>query len=166
MFFASFCFTFFVLLRLFRFRFLLLCFDAKRNMPQSETIFASISLVLLQNQRHKNFGAPTLDKEKILSKANFNDQRGNSRTYTYVEVSGHNLESSQTWGFYHSFLPFYKVLFKNKLEFYSLIDCFAWISETIGAVWFSIRFFCFIYNYKCCLFFICKHCLDIRMIYN
>jgi hypothetical protein len=74
--------------------------------------------------------------------------------YTYVEVSKHNLESSQTLGFYHSFLPFYKVLFKNKLEFYLLTFCFVWISETIGVVWFSVRFFCFIflYNYKCCLF--------------
>jgi hypothetical protein len=34
-------------------------------------------------------------------------------------VSGHNLESSQTLGFYLSFLPFYKVLFMNKLEFFS-----------------------------------------------
>ncbi len=66
--------------------------------------------------------------------------RGNSRTYTYVEVSGHNLESSQTWGFYLRFLLFYKMLF-SKLEFSSLIDCFVWISE-------AIRSFCFVYTYK------------------
>ncbi len=30
-------------------------------------------------------------------------------------------------------LHFYKMLFMNKLEFSSLIDCFVWISETIGA---------------------------------
>ncbi len=59
--------------------------------------------------------------------------RGNSRTYTYVEVSGHNLESSQTWGFYLRFLPFYKMLF-SKLEFSSLIDCFVRISETVRVV--------------------------------
>jgi len=97
-------------------------------------------------------------------------QRGNSRTNTYVEVSGHNLESSQTWGFYHSFLPFYKVLFKNKLEFSSLIDCFVWISETIGVVWFSVRFSALFITINVVYldkeFFMCKHCLDIRIIYN
>jgi hypothetical protein len=31
-------------------------------------------------------------------------------------------------------LPFYKVLFMNRLEFSSLIDCFVWISETIRVV--------------------------------
>jgi len=73
--------------------------------------------------------------------------RGNSRTYTYVEVSGHNLESSQTWGFYLRFLPFYKMLF-SKLEFSSLINCFVWISETIRVVWLSVRSFCFVSTYK------------------
>ncbi len=42
--------------------------------------------------------------------------------------------------FLPSFLPFYKMLFMNKLEFTSLIDCFVWISVTIGVVWFSVRF--------------------------
>ncbi len=73
--------------------------------------------------------------------------RGNSRTYTYVEVSGHNLKSSQTWGFYLRFLPFYKMLF-SKHEFSSLIDCFVWISETIRVVWLSVRSFCFVYTCK------------------
>jgi hypothetical protein len=27
----------------------------------------------------------------------------------------------------------------NKLEFSPVIDCFGWISETIGVVWFSVR---------------------------
>jgi hypothetical protein len=31
-------------------------------------------------------------------------RRWNSWTYTFLEVFGHNLESSQTWGFYLSFL--------------------------------------------------------------
>ncbi len=83
--------------------------------------------------------------------------RGNSRTYSYVEVSGHNLESSLTWGFYLRFLPFYKMLF-SKLEFSSLIDCFVWISETIREVWLSVRSFCFVYTYNN------KHGLDIKMI--
>ncbi len=74
-------------------------------------------------------------------------QRGNSRTYTYVEVSGHNRESSQTWGFYLRFLPFYKMLF-SKLEFSSLIDCFVWISETIRVLWLSVSSFCLVYTYK------------------
>ncbi len=74
-------------------------------------------------------------------------QRGNSRKYTYVEVSGHNLESSQTWSFYLRFLPFYKILF-SKLEFSSLIDSFVWISETIRVIWLSVRSFCFVYIYK------------------
>jgi hypothetical protein len=34
----------------------------------------------------------------------------------------------------------------------SLIDCFAQISETIGGLWFSVRFFCFVYTNKFCLF--------------
>jgi hypothetical protein len=37
-------------------------------------------------------------------------------------------------------LPFYKMLFKNKLEFSSLIDCLVWISESVGEVRFTIRF--------------------------
>ncbi len=39
-----------------------------------------------------------------------------------------------------SSLPFYKMLFMNKLEFSSFIDCFVGISETIEVVWFSVRF--------------------------
>jgi hypothetical protein len=30
--------------------------------------------------------------------------------------------------------------FMHKLEFSSLIDCFVWISETIGVVWFFLGF--------------------------
>ncbi len=37
-------------------------------------------------------------------------------------------------------LSFYKMLFMNKLEFSSLTDCFIKISETIGVVWFSVKF--------------------------
>jgi hypothetical protein len=39
-----------------------------------------------------------------------------------------------------SFSTFYKMLFMNKLEFSSLIDCLVWISESIGEVRFTIRF--------------------------
>ncbi len=36
--------------------------------------------------------------------------------------------------------PFYKMLFKYKVEFSSLVDCFVWISKSIGVVWFSVKF--------------------------
>jgi hypothetical protein len=49
--------------------------------------------------------------------------RWNSWKYNFVEVSGHNLENSLTWGFYLR-LPFNKMLFINNLEFSSLVDCF------------------------------------------
>jgi hypothetical protein len=52
--------------------------------------------------------------------------RFTEREFKNVEVSGQNLESSQTSGFYLRFLPFYKMLF-SKLEFSSLIDYFVWI---------------------------------------
>jgi hypothetical protein len=55
--------------------------------------------------------------------------RWNSWKYILVEVSGHNLEIS-------SFLPFYKNM--NKIAFSSMFDCFVWISETKGVVWFSV----------------------------
>jgi hypothetical protein len=34
---------------------------------------------------------------------------------------------------------FYKMLHKNKIVFSSIVDCFVWISETKGVVWFSVR---------------------------
>jgi hypothetical protein len=58
------------------------------------------------------------------------------------------------------------VLFKNKLEFSSLTDCFVWISETIGVVCFSALFIPINVVYLEKEFFMCKHCLDIRMMYN
>ncbi len=48
------------------------------------------------------------------------------------------------------FLPFYKMLFMNKLEFTSLVDCFVRISETIRVVWFSVRFSSFPCICYCC----------------
>jgi hypothetical protein len=84
-------------------------------------------------------------------------QRWNSGTYTFIGVSEHNLESSQTLGFYLSFLPFYKVLFKNKLEFSSLTDCFVWISDTIGVVCFSALFIPINVVYLDKEFFMSKH---------
>ncbi len=74
-------------------------------------------------------------------------RRPNSWKYTLVEVSGHNLESSQTWSFYLRFwLPIKGYSWTNWVFF---IDCFVWISETIGGggVWFSIRF-CFFLNFE------------------
>jgi hypothetical protein len=53
--------------------------------------------------------------------------------YNFVEVSG------ILW-FQPSFLLFYKMVFMNKLEFSSLINCLEWISETIRVLWFSTRF--------------------------
>ncbi len=38
-------------------------------------------------------------------------------------------------------MPYYKMLFMNKLKFHSLMDGFVWISETIWMAWFSVRFF-------------------------
>jgi hypothetical protein len=45
-------------------------------------------------------------------------------------------------GFLPAFLSFYKMLFMNKLEYYSLItgNFVVQISETIGEVWLSVRF--------------------------
>ncbi len=77
--------------------------------------------------------------------------RGNSRTYTYVEVSRHNLESSQTWGFYQSFCLSTRCYSRINLSFLHWLIVFVWISETIGVVWFYVRFFCLFYNYKCCM---------------
>jgi hypothetical protein len=59
----------------------------------------------------------------------------------YVEVSGHNLRDFSGLRLLPSFLPFNKMLFINNLEFSSLVvDCFEVISETIGMVWFTVRF--------------------------
>jgi hypothetical protein len=58
------------------------------------------------------------------------------------------------------------VLFKNKLEFSSLIDCFEWISKTIGVVCYSALFIPINVVYLEKGFFKCKHCLDIRMMHN
>ncbi len=44
------------------------------------------------------------------------------RKYNFVEVSGHNLEISDL-KFLPSVLPFYKMLFMNKLVFSSYVDC-------------------------------------------
>jgi hypothetical protein len=41
--------------------------------------------------------------------------------------------SEKTW-------QWQKVLVMKKLEFSSVTDCFVWVSETIGMVWFSDRF--------------------------
>jgi hypothetical protein len=46
--------------------------------------------------------------------------------YIFVEVSWHNLEISTF------VLAFPQTLFMNKLEFYSFIDSFVWIYETLG----------------------------------
>jgi hypothetical protein len=50
-----------------------------------------------------------------------------------VEVSGHKLKSSQTrvfvW-FSTIVLPFYKRLFRKRLEFSCFADFFVWISKT------------------------------------
>ncbi len=85
--------------------------------------------------------------------------RWNSWKFNFVEVSGHKLEISQTWGCYFRFLHFYKMLFRKKLEFSSLIGSFVWISETIGMVWFSVRFSPF----DAFLIFVCagKRCIYI-----
>ncbi len=50
------------------------------------------------------------------------------KNYNFVEVSGHNLEISRTWGFHFSFCISTK--FKNKLEFSSFIDSYVWILGT------------------------------------
>jgi hypothetical protein len=42
------------------------------------------------------------------------------------------------------------MLFMNKLEFSSLVDCFVWISETIGTVWFSVWLYSFQCIFNCC----------------
>jgi hypothetical protein len=63
--------------------------------------------------------------------------------------------------FLYSFLSFYKLLFMNNFEFSSLTDFFAKISETIGVVWFSVRFSSFqcISNY-------CFHGEKIHLYFN
>jgi hypothetical protein len=96
----------------------------RQRSPNSDERRKSLALCLLCASRssHSTSPHPSPPPPPTLG------QRGNSRTYTYVEVSGHNLESSQTWGFYLRFLPFYRMLF-SKLEFSSLIDCFVWISD-------------------------------------
>ncbi len=69
--------------------------------------------------------------------------RWNSWKYNFVEVSGHNLEISQTWGFYHRFCLSTKYYTWTNLSFlYWLIILYGFliISETIEVVWFSVRF--------------------------
>ncbi len=66
-------------------------------------------------------------------------RRPNSWKYNLVEVSGHNLESSQTWSFYLRFwlsTKFSSTVI-NKQEFSLLIDCYVRTSETKGGVWLS-----------------------------
>ncbi len=50
----------------------------------------------------------------------------NSWSYSFIEVSGHNLESSQTWGF-----------------------CIDFLNQREGGVWFSIRIFSFLIYRNC-----------------
>ncbi len=70
------------------------------------------------------------------------------------EVSTHNLEISQTWGFLPSVLPFCKRLFMSKLEFSSLIDCLIrylmdlW-NHGVGMIFF-VRFSSFSCISNCC----------------
>jgi len=52
----------------------------------------------------------------------------------------------------------------NKLEFSLLIDCFVWISETKGVVWFFVRFsffraFLFVFSMG-------KKCIYVKIKYN
>ncbi len=58
----------------------------------------------------------------------------------FFVVSRHNPEIFQTLNFLLSFCLSTKMLFMNKREFSSLIDCFVWI-ESKGVVWFSVRVF-------------------------
>ncbi len=67
-------------------------------------------------------------------------QRPNSWKYNFVEVSGDNLEISQIGSLYLWFCLSTKCYIWINLIFSLLIDCFALISETIGMVWFSLRF--------------------------
>jgi hypothetical protein len=68
-------------------------------------------------------------------------KRGTNRT----EIVTRNTLSPNFWNginfsdlrFLPLILPFYKMLFMNKLEFSSLTDCLVWISKTM--VWFSDR---------------------------
>ncbi len=59
--------------------------------------------------------------------------------YRFVEVSSHNLYTL----YFILYLRFFVSIqndIHDKLEFSSLIDCFQWLSETIGVVWFSVSF--------------------------
>ncbi len=67
-------------------------------------------------------------------------RRWNLRKYIFVEVSGHNLEIYVVLEVLPSLLHSYLMIFMSKLEFFSIVCLFCMISETIGVVWFSVRF--------------------------
>ncbi len=80
------------------------------------------------------------DSENIVFSTYYRAPRWNSWKYNFVTVFGHNLEISQILCFYLRFLPFYKILFLNKLGCSPLIDCLVGISDTRKVAWFSVRF--------------------------